>query len=189
MEGGHRQCHARAVSISIRAARLPEDRPSITAIDREFTTDAVYDVVREEGGFALRRTPVDPVVTKQFPLDDLADDDPPWEFAVVAVDAEQVKGFLSAGYQSWNRRLVIWHLYVDSPLRRKGVGRSLVEASFDWGRSVGAEVAWLETSNVNLPGVTAYRRMGFELCGLDTTLYAGTSVANEVGLFMARALH
>ncbi|MCT2584595.1 GNAT family N-acetyltransferase [Actinophytocola gossypii] len=177
------------MTISIRAARLPDDQPGIVAIDREFTTDAVYEVAYEQDRFTLMHTPVYPSVTKQFPLDDLADENPPWEFAAVAVDGDEVRGFLGANHQLWNRRLVIWHLYVDIPLRGRGIGRALIEASFDWGRSVGAEVAWLETSNINVPAVTAYRRMGFELCGLDTTLYHGTPDAGEIGLYLARTLY
>jgi ribosomal protein S18 acetylase RimI-like enzyme len=49
-------------------------------------------------------------------------------------------------------------------------------------------VAWLETSNVNLPAVRAYERLGFRLCGLDTSLYEGTPAEGEVALFLCRLL-
>lgn len=35
-----------------------------------------------------------------------------------------------------------------------------------------ARCLWLETQNVNYPAVQFYLRLGFELCGLDQTLYA-----------------
>jgi hypothetical protein len=41
---------------------------------------------------------------------------------------------------------------------------------------------------VNVPAVRAYRRLGFALCGLDTTFYRGTPAAGEVALFFTRDL-
>jgi ribosomal protein S18 acetylase RimI-like enzyme len=52
----------------------------------------------------------------------------------------------------------------------------------------GAINLWLETSNLNVPGIRAYRRLGFELCGADATLYLGTPAASEQALFFARPL-
>ncbi|QTR01699.1 GNAT family N-acetyltransferase, partial [Saccharothrix algeriensis] len=60
--------------------------------------------------------------------------------------------------------------------------------ALDHGRSRGARTAWLETSNVNVPAVRAYLRMGFTLCGLDTTLYRGTPAEGEIALYLARNL-
>jgi ribosomal protein S18 acetylase RimI-like enzyme len=84
---------------------------------------------------------------------------------------ERICGFIAAGYHPWNRRLTIWHLYVDNAHRKKGIARLLVIRANDYGVSRGALNLWLETSSLNVPGVQAYRRLGFELCGLDTTLY------------------
>lgn len=176
------------MTTTIRAAVLPDDQQAIAKIDRTFTTDVVYDVSRSEDGFALQLTGMPTAVTKQLPLDDLMDPEPPWDFAEVAVVDGLVRSFLAAGIQPWNRRLVIWHLYVDLPWRRKGIGRALMESAFEYGRSREAITAWLETSNLNAPAIAAYRRMGFELCGLDRTMYHGTDSAAETALFMARPL-
>ena len=46
----------------------------------------------------------------------------------------------------------------------------------------------METSNLNLPGVRAYERLGFQVCGLDTSLYDGTPSEGEVALFLSRSL-
>ena len=48
---------------------------------------------------------------------------------------------------------------------------------------VGARHIWLETSSLNVPGAAAYRGMGFELTGLDLTLYDATPAEGEVALF------
>jgi hypothetical protein len=45
---------------------------------------------------------------------------------------------------------------------------------------------WLEASNRNVPAVRAYRRMEFELSGLDLAFYKGTPEHEEVGLLMSR---
>ena len=58
----------------------------------------------------------------------------------------------------------------------------------EYGLRRGALHLWVETSNLNVPGIRAYRRMRFELCGADTTLYLGTPAANEQALFFALPL-
>lgn len=85
-------------------------------------------------------------------------------------------------------RLVIHHLYVAPEVRRHGTGRALLEHALDRGRARGAPVAWLETSNLNHPGIQAYRRFGFDVCGLDTSLYVGTPAEGEFALFLWRPL-
>lgn len=45
---------------------------------------------------------------------------------------------------------------------------------------------WLEVSNVNAPAIGSYLRMGFEVCGVDVSLYEGTEARGEVGVFMWR---
>jgi ribosomal protein S18 acetylase RimI-like enzyme len=121
-------------------------------------------------------------------LNDLDKQDRPWEFAVVAIANDRICGFLAASYQAWNRRLIIWHLYVDGSQRRRGIARLLVERTQIFAVAKSAVNMWLETSSVNTPAITVYRRLGFELCGLDTTFYQGTSAAGETALFFARPI-
>lgn len=52
----------------------------------------------------------------------------------------------------------------------------------------GARNLWIETQNVNYPAIQFYRRRGFELVGLDRSLYAPVSNPGEVALFFSRAL-
>jgi ribosomal protein S18 acetylase RimI-like enzyme len=77
---------------------------------------------------------------------------------------------------------------VDAARRRRGIGRQLLETALAPAREAGARTAWVETSNLNLPGVRAYERLGFQLCGLDTSLYVGTAAEGEVALFLSRTL-
>jgi hypothetical protein len=53
-------------------------------------------------------------------------------------------------------------------------------------KAVGARNIWLETSSLNVPGALAYWRLGFQLAGLDLTLYDATPAEGEVALFFSR---
>jgi len=174
--------------IGLREAQLPADADAIAQLDTSYSTDAIYAVDQSSTGILLREVKLAHPLTKLFPLDDLKNETRPWDFAQLAVDDERVCGFAAAGYQPWNRRLILWHLYVDRPYRNRGIARSLVDSVAQHGLQRGALNLWLETSNLNLPGIRAYRRLRFELCGADTTLYFGTLAASEQALFFAKAL-
>ena len=174
--------------ITLREAKLPDDAQQIIGIDTSFTTDAIYTACRDGDRMGLRLAALETPITKRFPLYDLDKRDRPWEFAAVALVDDRICGFVAAGYQAWNRRATIWHLYVDRSERRQGIARLLVDRAHRYGTARGALHLWLETSSLNLPGVRAYRRLGFELCGLDTPLYDGTPASGETALFFARPM-
>ncbi|AUX42269.1 uncharacterized protein SOCE26_036990 [Sorangium cellulosum] len=87
--------------------------------------------------------------------------------------------------EEWNRRMSIWHFYIDLPYRGRGGGRELMRAGIEWGRRAGAKMAWIETTHLNDPGIQAYRRLGFEICGFDASLYRGTPAEGEIAVYMA----
>ncbi|MGW7435084.1 GNAT family N-acetyltransferase [Streptomyces sp. NPDC054849] len=191
--------HGSADGIVYRLAR-PEDAGAIEALDGSFTTATVFEVSASGagagfGGFLLREVPVDPPVHKVFPpeehdeqgsggaagLDVEAD-----ARTFVALDGGELCGFAAVGYAAWNRRLTIEDIEVSPAHRGRGIGRALIECAAEFARERGAEHLWLEVSTVNAPAVHAYRRMGFDFCGLDTTLYGGTPSAGEQALYMSR---
>ena len=72
--------------------------------------------------------------------------------------------------------------------RRNGIGRAMVEAAAAALRG-GARRLWVETQAINDGAVCFYERMGFEWCGLDTSLYEPAEVEEgEVALYYSRAL-
>ncbi|MGY5128515.1 GNAT family N-acetyltransferase [Streptomyces nigrescens] len=168
----------------------PADTEQIDAIDDSFTTDTVYEVVAGDEGFALRPAVVDPPLVKVFPDDEENEDDEAADdmHVEVAVDDGTVCGFIAVGVEEWHRRLVIHQIAVASTHRGHGVGAALMQRACAYGSRLGARTAWLETSNVNVPAIRAYRRMGFTFCGLDTTLYRGTPSEGETALFMSKTL-
>jgi len=106
----------------------------------------------------------------------------------LALDGDQVVGVIATQHVPWNRRVIIWHLYVSGRYRRQGIAKRLLETALCAAREAGARTAWLETSNLNVPAIRAYECLGFELCGLDTSLYDATPSEGEVALFFARRL-
>ena len=174
--------------IRVREARLPDDAAAIEAIDTSFATDTVLDVEASGEGFTLRGRRLANPITKRFPLDDVRRDDRPWSHGFVAEDDGASVGFAAAGLEPWNSRLVLWHLYVQPSARGRGVGRQLVERVARLGRQLGARHIWLETSNLNAPGVAAYRALGFSLTGIDVTLYDSTPAEGEMALFFSRSI-
>ncbi|CAL9561181.1 GNAT family N-acetyltransferase [Streptomyces sp. enrichment culture] len=186
-----------ATAYTFRTAR-PDDEAAVGAIDGSFTTRTVFEVEAREDGFALREVAVDPPLTKVFP-----DDDPESAGGDAGEDGEdgdgggrrrvyvavgpdrEIAGYVAVAHAPWNRRLVVEDIEVAPAHRGRGVGRALMECAVAYARERGAGHLWLEVSNINAPAVHAYRRMGFALCGLDTTLYEGTASEGERALYMA----
>ncbi|MFJ6613405.1 GNAT family N-acetyltransferase [Streptomyces sp. NPDC091289] len=177
----------------LRTAR-PEDAESVEALDGSFTTATVFRVEIAENGFTLRETPVDQPLTKVFPEDESDGDDDeddgsedPDSPTFLALGADgSLAGFVSVSYGAWNRRLTIEDIEVAPGHRGRGVGRTLMARAEEFARERGAGQIWLEVTNINAPAIHAYRRMGFSLCGLDTSLYAFTSSAGEYALYMSK---
>lgn len=105
----------------------------------------------------------------------------------MAVRRSRIIGFAAFGLQQWNRRLILWHMYVDHPARRLGVGRALLEAVIGDPLAQDARHIWLETQDDNVPAITAYEHLGFELVGIDTSLYSDAP-DGDIAVFMRRTL-
>ncbi len=174
---------------TVRPVLLPGDRDAILALDRSFTTDRVYRIVRTPQSFALAEVIAQSPVRKDFPLEADLGEGRVWEQGLAAERDDLIVGFAAFTHQRWNRRTELWHLYVAPQARWRGVGRVLVEAVIAAAEDAGMRCVWLETSNLAYPAIQFYRRMGFELCGLDVSLYdpAGPA-AGETALYFARPL-
>ena len=173
--------------VAIRALRWPDDRDRMLALDTSFTTDRIYDVVRTDSSFALRDVPVSPARRKVYDLD--VDALPSFDHVVVAEDKDALIGLAALTFEAWNRRAVLWHLYVAPAYRGRSVGRHLLDEAVQWAQAADARCVWLETQNVNYGAIKFYRAAGFEWCGLDTSLYdPRTTPPDEIALFFVRWL-
>jgi ribosomal protein S18 acetylase RimI-like enzyme len=175
------------MAVEIRPAQFPEDEPGIAAIDTSFTTESIFEIEVGPRAFRLIQTPIPPRV-KRFAIYDLGRDWREWDEAHVATDKGRIIGFVASSYQFWNRRVVLWHLYVDPPYRRAGIGENLLSKVFERAERMRALAVFFETSNLNAPGVAWYEKLGFSLGGVDTTLYGGAEAATEKALFFVKRL-
>jgi ribosomal protein S18 acetylase RimI-like enzyme len=175
--------------ITIRPFQLPTDSQAVLQLDTSFRTSRVYDVQATSLAFTLVEEALPTPVRKAFSLEGELDADRLWEVGFVAQDDERIVGFAAARTERWNRRTAIWHLYVVPEQRGVGLGRRLLEAIESYARENQSRCLWLETSNLNYPAIQFYLHMGFQLCGLDQTLYAPDSeAAGETALYFARPI-
>lgn len=172
----------------IRAVDRNADRRAISAIDTSFETSVVFDVAVRKRAIELVERPLPSPLTKSYPMGDAFAAWSTWDTGFCAEDERGVAGFAAVEYEAWHARLVLWHLYVDRKRRREGIGRALIERVEEYGRSLGAQRIWLETTSVNVPGVLAYERLGFALVGLDETVYDTLPYSDEAALYLAKSL-
>jgi ribosomal protein S18 acetylase RimI-like enzyme len=167
-------------SQGIRELNRRRDRAAVEAIDTSFETDVIFEVVAREHALAKP-------ITKRYSIDEVFAPWASWQRGWVADVEGAVRGFATVEHVPWHQRLVLWFLYIEPAWRRRGVGRALLAQVEQHGREVGATHVWLETSNVNLPGVRAYERLGYTLCGADR-LYYGDYAPGETAIYLAKPL-
>jgi GNAT superfamily N-acetyltransferase len=166
------------------------DRPGVAALDTSFETATVFDVVVTPRRIELIERALATPQVKRYPIEEVFAAWASWDIGFVAfvADDERISGFAAVEYESWHRRLVLWHLYVAPDRRRQGIARAMLARVEQHGRDVGALRVWLETSNVNVPGIAAYAGLGYALCGADTTHYEATPAAAESAIYLSKLL-
>lgn len=177
---------SRFMSFTIRELDRKKDRRAVEAIDTAFETTEVFDLVTTARRVELVERALEAPLVKRYSIGEVFAQWATWDHGWVA-DADGVRGFATTEYEGWNGRLNLWFLYISPPWRRRGVGRALLERVEAHGRQVGASHVWLETSSANVPGVRAYERLGYSLCGADRTYY-GRYMPGETAIFLAKAL-
>lgn len=176
------------MALSIRPLEKKQDRRALEAIDTGFETDVVFDMVLGERGLELVERKLERAIVKRYSIAEVFAPWASWKRGWVAEDEGTVRGFAAVDYEPWHCRLNLWFLYIEPAYRRRGVGRALLAHVEGHGRELGASHVWLETSNVNVPGVRAYNRLGYHLCGADAYYY-GPYMPGETALYLAKPLH
>jgi GNAT superfamily N-acetyltransferase len=173
--------------IALRPLRWPDDRASLLELDTSFTTDRVFRLERTDDSFKLDEAAVEPPIHKSYSLVDAVDLIQSHDWVTIAEHNHAVAGVASMTVEAWNRRAVLHHLYVAREARRSGIGQALISATIEAARDRNARCVWVETQTVNYGAVQFYRNVGFEWCGLDTSLYDPSDVSvDEVALFFSR---
>jgi ribosomal protein S18 acetylase RimI-like enzyme len=166
----------------------PADQLGVEAIDTSFSTPTIFDLVVEPRRIELRERTLEQPHLKRYPIEDAFAFWATWKTAWVAVDGDRIVGFAAVEYEAWHTRLVLWHLYVDPSRRKSGIARQLLAAVETHARRKSATHVWLETSNVNVPGIAAYERLGYTLCGVDELYYQSLGYAHEQAIYLAKRL-
>jgi ribosomal protein S18 acetylase RimI-like enzyme len=174
------------MAVTIRELDLAADRTGVEAIDTSFETASIFDLVATPRRIELVERRLDQPMVKRYSIAEVFAPWASWDTGWVA-EEEGIRGFAAVEYEAWHRRLVLWFLYIAPGFRRQGVGRQLLARAESYGRTRGATHVWLETSNVNVPGVTAYERLGYALCGADT-LYYTQYMPGETAIHLAKRL-
>lgn len=174
------------MAFTIRELDRKKDRQAIEAIDTAFETTTVFELITSTRRIELEERALEAPLVKRYEIDEVFAPWATWDVGWVA-DDQGVRGFAATEYEDWNGRLNLWFLYIAPGWRRRGIGHALIERVEAYGRELGASHVWLETSNVNVPGVRAYERMGFALCGADRTYYE-RYMPGETAIFLAKPL-
>src|SRR5687768_6446565 len=146
------------------------DRAAIESLDTGFETDVIFELVTRPRGVELLERKLERPMTKRYDIAEVFAPWGSWQRGWVA-DDDGTRGFATVEYEAWHQRLVLWFPCIQRGWRGRGLGRALLEQVEAYGRSVGASHVWLETSNVNVPGVLFYERLGYSLRGVDVLYY------------------
>lgn len=120
-------------------------------------------------------------------------------------DLELYRGYIEAGlsvgayldgilvglaiveHRAWNNTLWIWEIRVSERYRRQGIGRRLIERVTETALAMGCRAIGLECQATNVPAIRFYRSVGFELDGLDLSLYSNSDAeSGEVCFYMKK---
>ncbi len=177
------------VMVIVRPLRWPTDRSALLALDTFFVTDQVYHVVQTDKVVVLNSVPVIPPLRKDYHFANDVDSLPSFDQVMVAEDNGTLIGIAAVKIEARNRRAVLWHFYIAPRYRGRGIGRILMDNVIEAAQACEARCLWLETQNINYGAIQFYQRMGFQWCGLDTSLYDRQgNTAEEIALFFVHYL-
>ncbi|MCB0036558.1 MAG: GNAT family N-acetyltransferase [Anaerolineales bacterium] len=106
-----------------------------------------------------------------------------------AYDNNLLIGLTIAAAQEWNRSLWVWEFHVAETHRGLGIGKQLMEATAEKARTAGFRTLVCETQNTNATAVDVYRKLGFQIEGIDLSYYSNQDYPDgEIAIFMKRRL-
>jgi ribosomal protein S18 acetylase RimI-like enzyme len=106
-----------------------------------------------------------------------------------AIDHGELIGLAICEKREWNRTLWVWEFHIQTERHGEGIGRQLMRMVFATAKRAGCRVVVCETQNTNAPAIAFYRRLGFEVGGIDLSYYTNQDIENgEVAIFMKRKI-
>jgi GNAT superfamily N-acetyltransferase len=175
--------------VIIREIQRDVDVRQLTDFDASFLTERIYRVSVNEMSVEIKEEELNFPLSKNYSFDFIKEDIAEADFAVVAEIEGVIVGFATVIYKEWNNRAILTGLFVLPKIKRKGVGRTLVEAAIDYAKAKSARCLFVETQNINYPAIRFYRKMKFEFCGFDTALYNPADVySGEIAFYFCKNL-
>jgi RimJ/RimL family protein N-acetyltransferase len=175
--------------IEIRTA-VAADIASLIELDHSYSTDHVWQMdfqhQREQDQISatFRKVRLPRTIRYEVPRPpySLAED---WQhFAgllVATIESEPI-GYAGLLMDGVTRAVWIADLVVSTPMRRQGIGTTLIYAVADWANIKESNDVVLEVQPRNNPAINMALKLGFEFCGYNDFYYPG----NEIGLFFRR---
>ena len=91
--------------------------------------------------------------------------------------------------QPWNKSVTVWEFHVAEAQRGQGLGRRLMERVIEQARRDKFRIIVCETQTTNAPAIHIYRRLGFQIEGVDISFYSNHDYPDgEMAVFMKRRL-
>jgi streptothricin acetyltransferase len=110
-------------------------------------------------------------------------------FSFGAFDGNLLIGLIIGEPHEWNRSLWVWEFHVLESYRSEGIGKQLMERVAEKGKGTGFRTIVCETQNTNVTAIKVYRKLGFELEGIDISYYSNSDYPDgEIAVFMKRRL-
>lgn len=170
----------------------------LAEIGSGYTSDARYKVQKTESSIrtviTLELISLDRPYVKQWEHSDEEEFRRYQEYAargysLGAYDGDQLVGYALTEPRRWNRTLWVWEFNVSEAYQRRGIGRLLMDALTEKASQAGFRCIGLETQSTNIPVISFYRAVGFEIDGLDLSFYTNTDDRDgEVAIFMKKKL-
>lgn len=158
-----------------------------------YTSSAVYQVSKQETptrtDIHLEQVALERPYVKRWETDEeelsMLEEAVSKGFSLGAFVGREMIGIAIAEPRHWNRSLWVWEFHISPAHQRKGIGNQLMRALIQKAREARLRILVCETQNTNAPAIAFYRKMGFELDGIDLSYYTNRDLAaGEVAIFM-----
>ncbi|MFT9495358.1 GNAT family N-acetyltransferase [Anaerosolibacter sp.] len=100
---------------------------------------------------------------------------------------EELAGVLIASEIKWNNSLWIENIIISERYRGNGIGKALLDNLMKLAAERKIRIIGLETQGSNYPAIQFYKKHGFEIDGIDFSLYPRKDESNpDVAIIMKR---
>lgn len=152
-----------------------------------------YASAEDHVSFDLQRVSLDKPYVKQFDYDDeilqrykgLLNEG----YSFGAYDGDLLVGLIIGESHDWNRSLWVLEFHVVDAYRDEGIGKQLMECVVQKAKGAGFRTIVCETQHTNVTAIDVYRKLGFNLEGIDISYYSNHDYPDgEIAVFMKRRL-